>query len=160
MLNTQLCCIGWDEIELDWIGLDWIKLDWIGYVPAYILLISAIYVSHIIVSFFILLNFFLNISCMFSFLFHFTYFTSYLSYFIFSFSIVYFSFCVFYFPYPRASSFVSNTFNFIFRFEDNASLRRVLPSTYEEAVILVRSSFCFDTIMNFSFMMKMKLPNA
>jgi hypothetical protein len=39
-------------------------------------------------------------------------------------------------PY-RASSFVSNTFNFVFRFEDTVSLRRVLPSTHEEAVTLV-----------------------
>ena len=39
----------------------------------------------------------------------------------------------------RAFSFVSNTFNFVFRFDDTVSLRRVLPSTREEAVVLVRT---------------------
>ena len=38
----------------------------------------------------------------------------------------------------RAFSFVSNTFNFVFRFDDTVSLRRVLPSNREEAVVLVR----------------------
>jgi hypothetical protein len=32
---------------------------------------------------------------------------------------------------------VSNTFNFVFRFNNNVSLRRILPSTYEEAAALV-----------------------
>eukprot|EP01041_Mallomonas_annulata_P013117 gene13117-27703_t len=36
----------------------------------------------------------------------------------------------------RASSFISNTFNFIFGFPDGATLRRVLPTTYEEAIVL------------------------
>eukprot|EP00596_Hydrurales_sp_CCMP1899_P003825 CAMPEP_0119038526 /NCGR_PEP_ID=MMETSP1177-20130426/7498_1 /TAXON_ID=2985 /ORGANISM="Ochromonas sp, Strain CCMP1899" /LENGTH=471 /DNA_ID=CAMNT_0007001231 /DNA_START=164 /DNA_END=1576 /DNA_ORIENTATION=- len=40
----------------------------------------------------------------------------------------------------KASSFVSNEFNFVFRFDNSVSLRRVLPSTYEEAVILVKAS--------------------
>lgn len=38
----------------------------------------------------------------------------------------------------RAFSFVSNTFNFVFRFDDTVCLRRVLPSTHEESVVLVR----------------------
>lgn len=37
----------------------------------------------------------------------------------------------------KASSFVSNTFNFEFGFKDSVTLRRVLPSTYEDAALLV-----------------------
>jgi len=40
----------------------------------------------------------------------------------------------------RASSFFSNSFNFIFGFPDGATLRRVLPTTHEEAITLVRAS--------------------
>ena len=40
----------------------------------------------------------------------------------------------------RASSFVSNTFNFVFCFKESVSLRRVLPSTIEEATCLVDAS--------------------
>lgn len=37
----------------------------------------------------------------------------------------------------KASSFVSNTFNFTFGFQQSVSLRRVLPSNLEEATLLV-----------------------
>jgi acyl-CoA hydrolase len=40
----------------------------------------------------------------------------------------------------RASSFVSNTFHFIFGFSENVALRRVLPVTNEEAVVLLSAS--------------------
>ena len=40
----------------------------------------------------------------------------------------------------RVSSFVSNTFNFIFQFKDCVTLRRILPSTIEEAKVLVAAS--------------------
>ncbi|CAE7585728.1 Acot10, partial [Symbiodinium microadriaticum] len=40
----------------------------------------------------------------------------------------------------RASSFVSNTFHFIFGFSDNVTLRRVLPVTNEEAAVLLQAS--------------------
>ncbi len=43
----------------------------------------------------------------------------------------------FLFDIRRASSFVSNTFNFVFGFDHQVSLRTVMPVTREEAVKLV-----------------------
>lgn len=40
----------------------------------------------------------------------------------------------------KASSFLSNKFNFVFGFEDTVTLRRLLPTTYEEAATLVNAS--------------------
>ena len=39
--------------------------------------------------------------------------------------------------FHRASSFVSNTFHFVFGFNENVALRKVLPLTIEEASALV-----------------------
>jgi hypothetical protein len=47
------------------------------------------------------------------------------------------SLCSFIDLHYRASSAVSNTFSFIFGFQNGVSLRKVLPSTAEEATALV-----------------------